>query len=80
MLRKQATKGEQKKQGRNERIAMGMVARLQYIFTRARGGHQKWQNKEGGKKKKITKKTEMVYGIGSLSFPQGFTPTPTLVD
>lgn len=46
---KASNKGKQKKQGRNERIGMVMAARLQYISTRAHGGHQKCQN--GGSQK-----------------------------
>lgn len=52
MLGKQATKGEQKKQGRNERIGMGMTVRLHYISRRACGVHQKCQNKGGENTKK----------------------------
>lgn len=71
-------KESKRKKGRNERIGIGMgvTARLNYISRRARGGHQKCQNKG----RKSQKRTKMVYGVGSLSFPQGFTPIPTLVD
>lgn len=48
---KASNKGKQKKQGRNERIGMVMAARLQYISTRAHGGHQKCQNGGGGSQK-----------------------------
>lgn len=75
---KASNKGKQKKQGRNERIGMVMTSMLKYISTRARGGGTK--NAKGGGGGGVTKRTEMVYGIGSLSFPRGFTPTPTLVD